>query len=394
MSRERFIALVKNPALLKADDAPFLEELLKEFPYFQTAHLLAARCYKVSDSIHLQKQIKNAAAHIIDRKVLYNLIENFQTPENNQPLTLEQNVEVRNENNSTVKEVLIAEVEQNVESKVQVLTSVSATPISSEQEQLSSDLEEIADLNATVENDIETEIVENTSLNDHHNDVEKQQTDLLQEKEKQVEFVPPAEKITGFAAIVEAEIPLEREIKLALAETIYLHEFEQNMADNVDIVPIKGSFSNENQEIAVKIDEKVEVEAEKDVQVQHHEQTTSFVAWLKNLQLNANGDSKPSPAKPQKEGEKLIDAFMEKPIQRAKPIKQEFYSPVNMAKQSVSDNDFFVTETLAKIYIKQGNLAKAIKVYQNLSLKNPEKNNIFAAQIKILKEQLHNKTGK
>jgi hypothetical protein len=58
MSKERFIALVKNPALLKADDAPFLEELLKEFPYFQTAHLLAARCYKVSDSIHLQKQIK------------------------------------------------------------------------------------------------------------------------------------------------------------------------------------------------------------------------------------------------------------------------------------------------------------------------------------------------
>jgi hypothetical protein len=53
-----------------------------------------------------------------------------------------------------------------------------------------------------------------------------------------------------------------------------------------------------------------------------------------------------------------------------------------------------VTETLAKIYIKQGNLTKAIKVYQNLSLKNPEKNTFFAAQIKILKEQLHNKSGK
>jgi hypothetical protein len=110
--------------------------------------------------------------------------------------------------------------------------------------------------------------------------------------------------------------------------------------------------------------------------------------------LNENNNVNPSQAKPQNEGEKLIDAFIEKPIQRAKLVKQEFYSPVNMAKQSVSDNDFFVTETLAKIYIKQGNLAKAIKVYQNLSLKNPEKNNIFATQIKILKEQLHNKTGK
>ncbi len=97
MNRDRFIALVKNPALIKADDAPFLEELLKEFPFFQTAHLLAARCYKVSDSIHLQKQIKNAAAHIIDRKVLYNLIENFQTPENYHASKQEQHVEVQNE---------------------------------------------------------------------------------------------------------------------------------------------------------------------------------------------------------------------------------------------------------------------------------------------------------
>ena len=150
----------------------------------------------------------------------------------------------------------------------------------------------------------------------------------------------------------------------------------------------------EKEEIAVKTEEKVESEEEKEKQIQHHEQTTDFVAWLKNLQLNENNNANTSQAKPQNEGEKLIDAFIEKPIQRAKLVKQEFYSPVNMAKQSVSDNDFFVTETLAKIYIKQGNLAKAIKVYQNLSLKNPEKNNIFATQIKILKEQLHNKTGK
>jgi hypothetical protein len=103
---------------------------------------------------------------------------------------------------------------------------------------------------------------------------------------------------------------------------------------------------------------------------------------------------KTSENKPEKESEKLVEAFIDKPMQRSKPVKQEFFSPVNMAKQSVTDNDFFVTETLAKIYIKQGNLTKAIKVYQNLSLKNPEKNTFFAAQIKILKEQLHNKTGK
>jgi hypothetical protein len=387
MNRERFIALVKNPALIKVDDAPFLEELLKEFPFFQTAHLLAARCYKVSDSIHLQKQIKNAAAHIIDRKVLYNLIENFQIAENFELAKQDQNVEVKKEDNAIDQAEINAEVEQDVELKPVSLTNASEAPIIPEKVELSASLEEMPDINVESEITIEPDNIATAA--EKNIEDEKLQNDDWQEEEKPIEFIPPVEKITGFAAIVEAEIPLEREIKLALAETIYLQEFEQNSGHKIGLLtPI------EKEEIAVKTEEKVESEVEKEVQVLHHQQTTDFVAWLKNLQLNENNNVNPSQAKPQNEGEKLIDAFIEKPIQRAKLVKQEFYSPVNMAKQSVSDNDFFVTETLAKIYIKQGNLAKAIKVYQNLSLKNPEKNNIFATQIKILKEQLHNKTGK
>ena len=387
MNRERFIALVKNPALIKVDDAPFLEELLKEFPFFQTAHLLAARCYKVSDSIHLQKQIKNAAAHIIDRKVLYNLIENFQIAENFELAKQDQNVEVKKEDIAIDQAEINAEVEQDVELKPVSLTNSSEAPIIPEKVELSASLEEMPDINVESEITIEPDNIATAA--EKNIEDEKLQNDDWQEEEKPIEFITPVEKITGFAAIVEAEIPLEREIKLALAETIYLQEFEQNSGNKIDLLtPI------EKEEIAVKTEEKVESEVEKEAQVLHHQQTTDFVAWLKNLQLNESNNVNPSQAKPQNEGEKLIDAFIEKPIQRAKLVKQEFYSPVNMAKQSVSDNDFFVTETLAKIYIKQGNLAKAIKVYQNLSLKNPEKNNIFATQIKILKEQLHNKTGK
>ena len=47
-----------------------------------------------------------------------------------------------------------------------------------------------------------------------------------------------------------------------------------------------------------------------------------------------------------------------------------------------------VTETLAKILIKQGQLDKAIQVYKDLSLQNPEKSAYFDAQIKNLKDQL------
>ena len=50
----------------------------------------------------------------------------------------------------------------------------------------------------------------------------------------------------------------------------------------------------------------------------------------------------------------------------------------------------YMTETLAKVYIKQEKYKEAMKAYKILSLKYPEKISLFANQIKDLKKKLKN----
>ena len=55
---------------------------------------------------------------------------------------------------------------------------------------------------------------------------------------------------------------------------------------------------------------------------------------------------------------------------------------------SENENDEFITETLSRIYLKQGHLQKAIDSFRRLSLKFPEKSAYFAEQIEEIKKML------
>ncbi len=83
----------------------------------------------------------------------------------------------------------------------------------------------------------------------------------------------------------------------------------------------------------------------------------------------------------------LIDQFL---VSEAKivPIKN-YHSDSKLSTESLLENEELFSEKLAKIYIKQGLLEKALTTYEKLYLKYPEKSAYFATQIEYVKRLIN-----
>ncbi len=128
-----------------------------------------------------------------------------------------------------------------------------------------------------------------------------------------------------------------------------------------------------------------ESEYRADVEQHAHDEASTAIDPSPGLSFELlDREAKPS-VLPKEKVESIIDRFIENEpgITRAKTtgIVQG-----DLAKESNKPQDEdWVTETLARIYEKQGNKAKAIKIYERLRLRIPEKNDYFVSLIEKLK---------
>jgi len=111
-------------------------------------------------------------------------------------------------------------------------------------------------------------------------------------------------------------------------------------------------------------------------------QKRSFIQWIKHYDHEQQAKAVDR-ANFKEKAAALIDDFINS--QPKISPKKDFYSPINMANKSLQETDEVASETLANIYFQQGNASKAIKMYQSLSLKFPEKKAYFANQIGKIK---------
>lgn len=352
MNKNQFISFIENPDKLSGADGVLLAELIKNFPYFQTAHLLYAKSLHNENSIHYNNQLKITAAYASDRKVLHRLITKQGAREAEIVLTPKNFIDIEEEKiEESVINIIKEEVlEHNIKPIVEEI-KVEETRV------------EVVEVPAIVE--IEEKLIEK-----------------IEEKIREEKQVEEEEKV----AEVRDEV-LENFEKEVLAEAV-------NGSYEVEILNLEPLLQKSE---PIVIEEKVEIEEpiinKKEVVVVDAD-SLSFTDWLKHLN---NGDvivekekeEAPTPSEDKPLGAfDLIDKFIKEEPRLTRP-KVEFYNPVNMAKQSVADDINFVSETLAKIYVLQGNYIKALHAYENLHLKYPEKRLYFAAQIKNIRKLIN-----
>lgn len=353
MNRSQFISFIEYPEKLSEKDSILLSDVIKNFPFFQTAHLLYAKSLHNSQSIHYNHHLKTTAAYAGDRKILHRLITG-KKEEIKQEAFIREPVLVSPKEENFAKAVETAVKEEVIEKQI--------IPVISEETPEILEIPQIEKVEEIVAEKIET----------------------ILEKQKEPEPEPLHSVVTE--KIGEEEIQqLEKEYLSVAADAAIEMEVLKTVIEDERT---ETNFVL-NTPIAETADEKEPVSIE----------NLSFTDWLKHVD-----DEVPvtdSPLKQEAREEKkenfsaaeLIEKFIKEEPKISRP-KTEFFNPVNMAKQSVADDITMVSETLAKIYILQGNYNKALQAYENLRLKYPEKRLYFAAQIKQIRKLINQQNNK
>ena len=120
-----------------------------------------------------------------------------------------------------------------------------------------------------------------------------------------------------------------------------------------------------------------------------------YVAYL--LESEPEGTQEMPGEIPQMPGQDLIDSFINSDTGRITLNEGPLLTPqteksVQQPEEEIGEEYF--TETLARIYIKQGRYSKALEIIQRLSLQFPKKNAYFADQIRFLEKLIINNNKK
>jgi hypothetical protein len=327
MTKQDFIQYLSQPEKLDVHSIANLEKLVLEYPYFQIGRMLYLKNLHNEKNIEYEKNVHITTAHAPNGKIIYNLIKKKADPKDplNKPIqALEEAISQKPKPEATVK----CMANELVTTSKETITEKATAP----------KLEQVTIL---------PEII------------------IATKKDQ------PAEKEVKQNVLDELEV-LEKQMLREAYRTSMTVDFLKEIAPPIKEKTETGKYVTQ-EDRSVSIDD-----------------SYSFVNWLKVVgdhppRLSKNTSQEISAIKKTK-NEILNNYILEEATKTITKPKAIFYSAEGMAKKSLQDDENFVSQTLAKIYLKQGNLPKAKRVYEVLLVKYPEKVHIFAPLLEKIKE--------
>ena len=346
MLQQQFIQLIKKPHHIASSQMMELEVLINEYPFFESAHLLYTKGLHEQNAINYSKQLRKTAIVANSRAVLYELIHQRVN-------RVVEEISFKTNVTETIAEQIITEKEASKEI-VTPEAPISTSPIT------------------ITNNDIKVIYVNTVSSSVHP-------------VEKEVARIEPVNN--DIAILKDIENETEAPIEEPIAEAFNEEKLNTQIQSEIN----RGIIQSYVETDIIKTPELHKEEPKEPV---------SFTDWLNRVKKES-GTIQKTEVKINKEPEILpktvkkpsffdqnkgiIDKIIESDPGRIKLGNQKFFTPNVDAKQSLLENEHLVTETLAKIYALQGNNSKAIRAYEILSLKFPQKSVYFTALIEKLK---------
>ncbi len=355
MNKHTFIQLIKNPSGISSAQLLELEKVVQGFPYCQATYILIAKQAADTGSMLADQKVKKASAYTLDRKNLKRILfeKNFEVELNPHPKPIEEQAaiipttEVQKELPKVVSEITIIE-EEVLEvltvqpSEVPSITTAQSTE--SAQDQIIRELSE--NLRKLQANKLKSLLGELPS------------TPTVTQKT----ITPEIKKVADTSTNNSIQTPVPAPELLPIQLTSIPAAFQYN--------PLP-SYPIRMEDVVIEISE---IEAE----------GALFLEYLDFMEEKRGIFRKNK----RKEGSIIDFIIKNDPSIPKLDINNLPDNSVDLSSKSITISKSPVSENFAKILGLQGKKEKAIDIYEQLILKNPEKKPYFESLIEKLKNKI------